>query len=79
MTATIAITVGDPAGVGPEIALKAGRHFAPQLGTGAFRLRLIGSLAALGEVARSLDLPFPPLAQADEPRGLGGFGNYGGV
>jgi 4-hydroxythreonine-4-phosphate dehydrogenase len=70
MTATIAITVGDPAGVGPEIALKAGRHFAPQLETGAFRLRLIGSLAALGEVARSLDLPLPAVAQADEPLGI---------
>ncbi|MBZ9674696.1 4-hydroxythreonine-4-phosphate dehydrogenase PdxA [Mesorhizobium sp. ES1-1] len=70
MTPTIAITVGDPAGVGPEIALKASRHLAPQLERGAFRLRLIGSLAVLSETARSLDLPLPTVATADEPLGI---------
>jgi 4-hydroxythreonine-4-phosphate dehydrogenase len=70
MTPTIAITVGDPAGVGPEIALKAARHLAPRLETGALRLRLIGSMAALGETARSLALPLPAIAQADELLGV---------
>ncbi|TIR26321.1 MAG: 4-hydroxythreonine-4-phosphate dehydrogenase PdxA [Mesorhizobium sp.] len=70
MTATIAITVGDPAGVGPEIALKAVQHFAPQLEAGDFRLRLIGSLAALDRTARSLALPLPAVATADEQLGI---------
>ncbi|RUY20212.1 4-hydroxythreonine-4-phosphate dehydrogenase PdxA, partial [Mesorhizobium sp. M7A.F.Ca.CA.004.12.1.1] len=70
MTATIAITIGDPAGVGPEIALKAAHHFAAVLETGTVRLRLIGSLAALGGTARSLALPLPAVANADEPLGI---------
>ncbi|MGB3833142.1 MAG: 4-hydroxythreonine-4-phosphate dehydrogenase PdxA [Mesorhizobium sp.] len=70
MASTIAITIGDPAGVGPEIALKAARHFAPRLEAGALRLRLIGSLAVLAETAGALSLPLPAVAARDAPLGI---------
>jgi 4-hydroxythreonine-4-phosphate dehydrogenase len=70
MISTVAITIGDPAGVGPEIALNAARHLAPRLERGEFRLRLVGSMAALDNAARTLSLRLPPLAEADKPGGI---------
>lgn len=53
----IAITLGDPGGIGPEIALKAAyRTRWPR----AVRLVLIGSRAVLRAQARRLRLPLPP-------------------
>lgn len=43
----IAITMGDPAGVGPEIIVKACRALAPRLAEGSLRLTVLGSAAAL--------------------------------
>jgi 4-hydroxythreonine-4-phosphate dehydrogenase len=66
---TIAITAGDPAGVGPEIALKAARQLAARLDRGEFRLRIIGSRATLEGIAKQLSLPCPAPV-ADETEGF---------
>ena len=57
---TIAITVGDPAGIGPEIAIKAVNAFADRLAEGGLRLLLVGDVRTLQEAATSLGLPAPP-------------------
>jgi 4-hydroxythreonine-4-phosphate dehydrogenase len=57
MTAVpLAITMGDPAGVGPEIIAKATAELRPRLESGALRMVVIGSNAAL-EHARSRFTP----------------------
>jgi 4-hydroxythreonine-4-phosphate dehydrogenase len=43
----LAITMGDPAGIGPEIIVKAAHRLAPRLAAGEFTVLVIGSLAAL--------------------------------
>jgi 4-hydroxythreonine-4-phosphate dehydrogenase len=61
---TLALTVGDPAGVGPEVALRAvyallragGRRSAPSASSGAVRAVLIGDLVATRETATRLGL-----------------------
>ncbi|HXA23823.1 MAG TPA: 4-hydroxythreonine-4-phosphate dehydrogenase PdxA [Acetobacteraceae bacterium] len=64
MTAAIprlAITMGDPAGVGPEIIVKACRRLQPRLAAGDLRLLVIGHrsalLAARTLLHESLDFP----------------------
>ena len=57
---TIAITVGDPAGIGPEIAIKAVNAFADRLAEGGLRLLLVGDVRTLQDAATSLGLPAPP-------------------
>ena len=54
---TLAITLGDPGGIGPEIALKAvhGKSWPASV-----RFIFIGSRAVLSAQARSLHLPTPP-------------------
>jgi 4-hydroxythreonine-4-phosphate dehydrogenase len=47
MTAHLAITMGDPAGIGPEIIVKACRALAPRLASGALKLLVIGHGTAL--------------------------------
>ncbi len=49
----LAITMGDPAGVGPEIIVKACRRLLPRIEAGALRLLVIGHRSAL-HAARSL-------------------------
>lgn len=83
----LAITMGDPAGIGPEIILKACRRLLPRLAAGELRLLVIGhrsQLHAAGRVLNlALDLPettaqadWPALAllPAGEERGPIGFG-----
>jgi 4-hydroxythreonine-4-phosphate dehydrogenase len=53
MSAHLAITMGDPAGIGPEIIVKACNALAPRLAAGALNLLVIGSGPAL-ERARTL-------------------------
>jgi 4-hydroxythreonine-4-phosphate dehydrogenase len=57
----LAITMGDPAGIGPEIIVKACRALRPRLEAGALQLLVIGSTAALDTAratfAPELDLP----------------------
>jgi 4-hydroxythreonine-4-phosphate dehydrogenase len=69
MTAVpLAITMGDPAGVGPEIIAKAAAELRPRLESGALRMVVIGSNAAL-ENARSRFTPgiAIPAVTEDDP------------
>ena len=54
MKPPLAITMGDPAGVGPEIIVKACRRLADRLRTGDLRLLVIGSVPALRREEASL-------------------------
>jgi 4-hydroxythreonine-4-phosphate dehydrogenase len=70
MTAvSLAITMGDPAGVGPEIIAKAAAELRPRLDSGALRMVVIGSNAAL-ENARSCFTPgiVIPAVTEDDPK-----------
>ncbi len=57
----LAITMGDPAGVGPEIIVKACRRLQPRLEAGELRLLVIGHRSALRAACDLLheDLAFP--------------------
>ncbi|WP_328805783.1 4-hydroxythreonine-4-phosphate dehydrogenase PdxA [Sabulicella rubraurantiaca] len=62
----LAITMGDPAGIGPEIIVKACRALAPRIDAGELRLLVIGHATAL-EQARAAFAPgiAIPRAEAD--------------
>jgi 4-hydroxythreonine-4-phosphate dehydrogenase len=62
----LALTMGDPAGVGPEIIIKACRQLQPRLAAGDLRLLVIGHRSALQAAGRLLDetLEFPEAADA---------------
>ena len=60
MTLPIAITLGDPAGIGPEIIVKAFRD-APELTSGCF---VVGDLAILRRAARLVAGNSPPMPVA---------------
>jgi 4-hydroxythreonine-4-phosphate dehydrogenase len=63
----LAITMGDPAGIGPEIIVKSAARLKPQLDTGKLKLVIIGSNAAL-EQARARftpELAIPEVTEAD--------------
>ena len=65
---TLAITMGDPAGVGPEIILKAARRLRHRLESGHLKLLVIGHRSALA-AARALvaDAPeVPVVSEADD-------------
>src|SRR6185437_10114938 len=49
----LAITMGDPAGVGPEIIVKACRRLLPRIEAGGLRLMVIGHRSAL-DAARAV-------------------------
>src|SRR4051794_24770883 len=57
----LAITMGDPAGIGPEIIVKAARRLEGRIASGRLRLMVIGSGAALerarAEFAPEIDIP----------------------
>jgi 4-hydroxythreonine-4-phosphate dehydrogenase len=57
----LAITLGDPAGIGPEIALKATATLAPDLAARGHALLIIGDLPTLAATADALNLPLPPV------------------
>ena len=52
----LCITMGDPAGIGPEIVLKALARLAPRVAAGEFSLQVAGSAAVLRATAESLGL-----------------------
>ncbi len=60
---TLAISTGDPAGIGPEITLKAVRALEGQLGR-ELSLLLVGDPGVLAGAARDLGMAPPPLAEA---------------
>ncbi len=59
---TLAITMGDPAGVGPEIIVKAAATLAPRLASGELRLLILGSRAALDAACTLCSAPAIPTA-----------------
>ncbi len=61
----LAITMGDPAGIGPEIIVKAAARLRPQLESGALRLLVIGSNRAL-EQARAQFAPGTDIPEVNE-------------
>ena len=61
----LAITMGDPAGVGPEIVVKACARLAPRVAEGALRLLVIGHRSALREAEARLG-GVPGLAEVTE-------------
>src|SRR6185437_7935159 len=74
----LGITMGDPAGVGPEIIVKACRRLRPRLDAGEMRLLVIGhrtalhaALSVLGDTEPFPDVPAPdvpaPDLAVDEP------------
>ena len=63
----LAITMGDPAGVGPEIIVKAAAELSPRIQSGDLRLVVIGSNPAL-EAARAAVHPRPRNPRSRPPR-----------
>jgi 4-phospho-D-threonate 3-dehydrogenase / 4-phospho-D-erythronate 3-dehydrogenase len=61
----LAITMGDPAGIGPEIIVKAARELRPRIEQGHLRLMIIGSNLAL-EQARAQFTPDLVIATVTE-------------
>jgi 4-hydroxythreonine-4-phosphate dehydrogenase len=56
--ARLAVTMGDPAGIGPEIIAKAIARLRPRLDNGALALLVVGSVAAMRTMAH-LSGPLP--------------------
>ncbi|HVY17210.1 MAG TPA: 4-hydroxythreonine-4-phosphate dehydrogenase PdxA [Rhodopila sp.] len=63
----LAITMGDPAGIGPEIIVKAAARLRPRIEAGHLGLVVIGSNAALEEARARLtpSLAIPEVTEAD--------------
>lgn len=55
--ARIAITMGDPAGIGPEIIVKAAVAMRERIESGRLALQVVGSAQALARAQSQLDLP----------------------
>lgn len=67
----LAITMGDPAGIGPEIIVKAGTRLAPRLEAGELSLVVIGSVAALRSAEAMLAAaPIPEITDPAQPLAL---------
>jgi 4-hydroxythreonine-4-phosphate dehydrogenase len=66
MTPHLAITMGDPAGIGPEIIVKACAKLRPRLDAGELRLLVIGSYPSLqaAEAQLGADIDIPPVEEA---------------
>lgn len=63
---TLAITIGDPAGIGPEISIKAVSALAERLANGEFRLLLVGDAGTLQRAADQLGMACPPVIGRDQ-------------
>jgi len=63
----LAITMGDPAGIGPEIIVKAAERLLPRIEAGELRLLIIGSNVALehARVTFTPDLEIPAVEETD--------------
>ncbi len=55
----IAITMGDPAGIGPEIVAKAATRLGSRIAEGALSLIVYGAVRSLSEAAERLGIPVP--------------------
>jgi 4-hydroxythreonine-4-phosphate dehydrogenase len=59
----IALTMGDPAGIGPEIIVKAAHLLRDRVASGSVRLLVLGSAAAIDAASRQLGLPVDGLLE----------------
>jgi 4-phospho-D-threonate 3-dehydrogenase / 4-phospho-D-erythronate 3-dehydrogenase len=66
----LAITMGDPAGVGPEIIVKACRRLLPRIEAGKLRLLVIGHRSALRAAQALLHETLTFAAEQDAPLGF---------
>src|SRR5690349_19817499 len=71
----LAITMGDPAGVGPEIIVKACRRLLPRVEAGGLRLLVIGHRSALQAAQALLQENLRFGANEDAPLGFIAAGN----
>jgi len=58
----LAITMGDPAGIGPEIIVKAAHRLSPRIAAGELGLLVVGSTQALRAAERLTGVPEMPAA-----------------
>ncbi len=65
MSPHLAITMGDPAGIGPEIIVRAAARLAERLGAGALKLLIIGDVGSLREAEALLGRPAIPETNED--------------
>ena len=65
MTRHLAITMGDPAGIGPEIIVKACAALAPRIAAGALKLLVIGHGTAMEQARAAVDAPALPRVSVD--------------
>jgi 4-hydroxythreonine-4-phosphate dehydrogenase len=65
MSRHLAITMGDPAGIGPEIIVKACTALAPRIAAGGLKLLVIGHGTALDTARAALGAPAIPHVPAD--------------
>ena len=70
MTARLGLTMGDPAGIGPEIVLAAARDLAPRVAAGEFALTVIGTRRCFEEI--SGDWALPPRSSPPRAKGRPG-------
>ena len=56
MTVRLGLTMGDPAGIGPEIVLAAARDLAPRVAAGEFALVVVGTPRCLADTADRLGI-----------------------
>lgn len=68
----LALTIGDPAGIGPEIALKAVAHLKDRLAANELALVLVGDPGALGRAGEVLGIDPPPVIGEQALPGLEG-------
>ncbi|HET6182845.1 MAG TPA: 4-hydroxythreonine-4-phosphate dehydrogenase PdxA [Acetobacteraceae bacterium] len=72
MTPTLAVTMGDPAGIGPEIIARAGAALRARLDAGALRLLVIGHETALRRAEALVDTaPIPRVGEVEPWPALG--------
>ncbi|MGV8987267.1 MAG: 4-hydroxythreonine-4-phosphate dehydrogenase PdxA [Cypionkella sp.] len=68
----LAVTIGDPAGIGPEICLKAASNLAQRLEAHQMALVLVGDLGVLQATGEALGLPVPKVVDEQSLAGLTG-------
>ena len=68
----LAITMGDPAGIGPEIIAKACAKLAPRVQSGDLGLLVLGDVAALrrAEALLGMTTPIPEAAESEPSQPL---------
>ncbi len=62
----LAITMGDPAGIGPEIIVRAAQALAPRLAAGEFRLLVVGDVPSLRQAEAMLGQPAIPETRRED-------------